>query len=344
MTLLLSTVRRAGALLAGLAALALAAQAAAVENFRLSSLGTGTSPYIVNTTFANIVNEKLPEYQVQVNATGTATRHSVEAAMGRLDLFMLTPGMYYTMTRGIGPYQRVPNSKELAGNLRTLLNYPLGFYHVISYADSGIREFSQLKGKRVYPGPPGGLARTIAESLIKAVTGYEPGKDYEVVSLGWDAAAQSFQDGHIDVYVNTTLTPSPVIQQMALARDIYIIGIPDEAVNAPALQALVKRAGYRFDFIPPDAYGENQANTAPARAVASVGGIAGRKDLPEEAVYKMVKAFWENVDARKGSIPILKHVTLENVFLDLNAPLHPGAIRYYREIGLDIPPVGLGHN
>jgi TRAP-type uncharacterized transport system substrate-binding protein len=75
--------------------------------------------------------------------------------------------------------------------------------------------------------------------------------------------------------------------------------------------------------------------------VASVGGLSARAELPKTAVYEMVKASWENVDARKGPIPIPKRVSLDTVFLDPNAPLHPGAIRYYRGIDRNIPEAGL---
>jgi TRAP-type uncharacterized transport system substrate-binding protein len=91
---------------------------------------------------------------------------------------------------------------------------PMGAYHITTFADSGITRLEELKGKRVYLGPPGGAAYVTTSRLIEAVTGMKPDKDYEVARLGWDAASQSFQDGHIDVYFNPTLAPSPVISQM----------------------------------------------------------------------------------------------------------------------------------
>lgn len=173
--------------------------ATAAENLRLSTLGPGTSPYVVMNTFANIVNEKLPEYSIEVNATGAATRHAIETAMGRSQFFMSSPNLHHLMQTGTGPYTKVKGAAKLSENLRSLFNFPMGFYHVATFGDSGVESFEDFKGKRIFLGPPGGVAYETARLLIEAMTGYKAGEDYDVVSLGWDAASQSFQDGHIDV-------------------------------------------------------------------------------------------------------------------------------------------------
>jgi TRAP-type uncharacterized transport system substrate-binding protein len=58
-------------------------------------------------------------------------------------------------------------------------------------------------------------------------------------------------------------------------------------------------------------------------------------------IYAVTKAFWENLEARAKSTPMLRQIKLEDAFLDINAPLHPGALRYYPEQGLDIPAAAL---
>lgn len=319
------------------AAALLGAGAASAENFRLSTLGPGTSPYVVMSTFANIVNEKVPNAQVQVNATGAATRHVVETAMGRSEFAMMSPSMVPMMQNNVGPYKRVPQAPELVTDLRLVLNFPLGYYHIITFADSGITSLEQIKGKRVFLGPPGGAGTLIAARFIKGLTGYEAGKDYTTADLGWDAAAQSFQDGHIDVYVNPTLAPSPVIQQIAMLNRIRLLGMPDPLPPNEDLHKLINRPGGQVGTIPAGAYGEGQVNREDVRTIMSISGIVTRANVPEETIYRMTKAFWENLDSRKGQIPVLKNITLENALEEANLPLHPGAVRYYREVGLEIP-------
>lgn len=315
--------------------------ASAAENLRMSTLGPGTSPYIVMNTFATIVNDQLEDYAIQVNATGAATRHAVETAQGRSDFFMSSPNLYHMMATETGPYSEAKGVGALAGNLRTVFNFPMGYYHVATFADSGVEGFDDIEGKKVFLGPPGGAAYQTARLYIEGITGFKPEEDYDVVSLGWDAASQSFQDGHIDVYFNPTLPPSPAISQITLTNEIRLLGIPDDKLEDPALQPLFDRPGYRVGVIPADAYGDSLVNEGDIRTIGVTVGLVANKDVPEEAVYAMTKAFWEGLEARAAQIPVLKNITLDDVFLDINTPLHPGAERYYREIGLEIPEEAL---
>ena len=178
----------------GAAALAaLPGGAFAKDILRMSTLGPGTSPNLVMTTFASIVNGALPDYEIQLNATGAATRHVLEVAMGRSDFCMSSPAIHALMRRQAAMYEKIEQAPELVNNLRTVLNFPMGVYHIAVYDSSGITSMDQIAGKRVFLGPPGGAAYATMARLFKAVAGLEEGTDYEAVKLGWDAAAAAFQ-------------------------------------------------------------------------------------------------------------------------------------------------------
>ncbi|MCP5367430.1 MAG: TAXI family TRAP transporter solute-binding subunit [Hyphomicrobiales bacterium] len=325
----------AAVLAAGLVAAGAAAQAK--EFVKLSTLGPGSSPYLVMSTFANIVNQSVPDLEVQVNATGAATKHAVQAAEGKIDLFMSSPLVHTFMMGKKAMYQKMDNAPELAKNLRTLFNFPIGIYHFVVYADSGIQDMKDIKGKTVFLGPPTGAASRVTAGLIKAVTGYEEGKDYKAVKMGWGAASQAFQDKQLDVYCNPTNAPSPVISQVALTNKIRILGLSDADLKNPAVRKLIDRPGGGEGTIPAGVYGKNQVNTEGAKSVASWVGIGAGKHLSDEAAYNMVKAFWTKVPTMEGDAPWLRNLKVENAFTQINIPLHPGAARYYKEIGLTIP-------
>nr|WP_067292079.1 TAXI family TRAP transporter solute-binding subunit [Marinobacterium profundum] len=317
--------------------LTLATPSAAAQNMRMSTLGPGTSPYVVMNTFANIINEKLPEYSIQVNATGAATRHAVETAMGKSQFFMSSPNLHHLMQTETGPFSKAKGVGKQSEKLRALFNFSMGYYHIATFADSGINDFEDLKGKRVFLGPPGGVAYQTSRMIIEAMTGFKADEDYTVVGLGWDAAAQSFQDGHIDVYFNPTLPPSPVMSQVVLTNSIRLLSLPLDTSNNPGLQALLKRPGYGLGTIAAGTYGENQLTPGDINTVGVTVGIVTNQDLSEETAYKMTKTFWENIGERAQQTKMLRNITLENALVDLNIPLHPGAERYYREVKLDIP-------
>lgn len=314
------------------------APATAQQFLRLATLGPGSSPYMVMSTFAQIVNEALPDVEIQVNATGAATQHALEAGAGQLDFFMWSASVHANMMAGTAMYANVPQAPELSQHLRAVFAFPLGVYHITTFADSGIMSLDDLRGKTVFLGPPGGGATAIMQNVVRAATGMEPGTDYEQVQLGWDAAAQAFQDGRIDVYVNSTLVPSPVIQQIALTRQIRFLGLTPEQMALPAMQRILNRPGGLLGEIPARAYGDNQVNTEAVQTLGSTVGIGVGEHVDADTVYRVTKAFWEGAAAMRDTTPWLRQVTIEDALRDLNLPLHPGAARYYREIGVTIPP------
>ncbi len=324
--------------LAMAAGLATASLPAAADDFlTLATLGPGSSPYLVMSTFAQMVDEELDDVSIQVNATGAATQHAMQSAAGQLDLFMWSASVHDAMIKGDAMWARVPQAPDLSKNLRAIFAFPLGLYHIVTYADSGIMELEDLAGKRVFLGPPGGGATAIMQRVVEGATGLKAGEDFEQVNLGWDAATQAFQDGRIDVYINSTNAPSPVIQQLTLSREVRFLGLTDEQMQKAPLQAILNRPGGTLGEIPAGLYGDNQVNEAAVRTLGSTVGIGVGQHVDEEVVYRITKAFWDAIPAKQQNAAWLRNIQIDNAFQDLNLPLHPGALRYYEEIGKEIP-------
>ena len=320
------------------AAAFVAQPAAATEYVKMSTLGPGSSPNLVMTTFATIVNQKTGgAIEVQVNATGAATKHAIEAAQGKIDLFMFSPLVHSFMMQKKAMYAKVANAPELAQKLRGLFAFPIGVYHMATYADSGITSLQDLKGKKVFLGPPSGAATRVMGGLVTAVTGYKSGADYDAVKLGWGAAAQAFQDGQLDVYMNPTNAPSPVFQQVALTRKIRFLGIPRDKLQDPKVKALYDRPGGALGVLPKGTYGKNQVNDSDVIVIKSVVGIGAGEQVKTDVVYTMLKTFWENIGAESKGTPWLRQIKLQDAFEQMNVKLHPGAVKYYREVGMKIP-------
>jgi len=314
----------------------------AKELLRMSTLGPGTSPNLVMTTFASIINRALPDYEIQVNATGAATRHVLEVAMGKTAFCMSSPSVNALMTNQKAMYEKMDQAPELAKKLRAVLNFPMGVYHIAVYESSGITSLDQIAGKRVFLGPPGGAAYATMESLFKSVTGLEAGTDYEAVKLGWDAAAASFQDGNLDIYCNPTNAPSPVLTQIAVTNPIRFLGIPEDKMETEGVKTLTSRPGFGPGTLPAGAYGDNQMNDSDTTTLRVTVGIVTNEDAEEQMIYDMTKTFFEGVAEMQDSAPWLKAVNPEGAVADLNMALHPGALRALEELGVTIPAVGRG--
>jgi TRAP transporter TAXI family solute receptor len=327
------------AALAGFATVALSTGAFAAEKLKMATIDPGSSAYLVMTTMSNIVNDKQSDYEITVDATGAATKHMVEVASGKIDLCMVSPTVYQFMKNGKAMYSKLEKAPELSKNLGLIFWFPYGAYHVVTYADSGMMSLKDIKGKKVFLGPPGGGAWNTANAWIESMTGYKAGEDYENVKASWGAALQAFQDRQIDVYINGGIPPYPQIEQLALTSKLRILGPTKAEVDAAsdAMLAPTRGPGRTLDVIPAGIYGDGVVNSEDVYEVGSTVGVGVRMDLPEDTVYEITKVFWENLPEVQKTTPFMRKVTLDGLKKSSAMPLHPGAIKYYKEIGIEIP-------
>ena len=306
--------------------------------YKFGSFPPGTTPFIVNTAWANAANKYVPGVEVQISATGAATQHMLLASEGKMDFFMSAPTGYWLMYKQIGPFKKLTDGPARTRKLAMIFSYPIGVYHFVVYAESGIKELKDIKGKKVFLGPPGGVATRNTELLIEAMTGYKPGKDYSQVKMGWAAAASAFQDRKFDVWIPTTNAPSPQVQQIALQNKIRLLSLDRSKFDHPAAKEYFKQPARLVTELSPDVYGKNLANTKPIVATGAYVGLGTRADLPEDLIYKMTKAFWEHIDEAHAMAPWMKSaINKQQALASVAGTVHPGAAKYYKEIGLTIP-------
>src|SRR5690606_38052908 len=101
----------------------------------------GSTPYLVMSTFAQLVGGKI-DGEIQVNATGAATQHAIDTANGDLDFYMWSASVHAAMVQGTAMYAQIPQASELSENLRAVFAFPLGLYHIVTYGDSDVRSLS----------------------------------------------------------------------------------------------------------------------------------------------------------------------------------------------------------
>ncbi|MBL4727685.1 MAG: TAXI family TRAP transporter solute-binding subunit [Rhizobiaceae bacterium] len=326
--------------LAGAIAMTLASPLAAKDiKLKMATNAPGTSPYLAMTTMATIVNQALPDVNIQVDATGAATKHMIEVAQGKLDMSMTAPIIYKFLKNGSVMYKKLPNAAELAENLRLLYWFPLGQFHYVVYADSDIKTPADIKGKKVFLGPPGGGAYNASARIMKFMAGYEAGKDYEPVNASWASALQGFQDRQFDVYTAAGIAPFPQLEQLSLTSKLRIIGLTKDEFNAnEGMRAYInEHVGEEIGIIKAGIYGDGVVNKEDTYTLAGLVGITARADLDEDTVYRITKAYWEGAKEAMKTQPWLNSITLEGGVIDGGMKLHPGALRYYDEIGLEIP-------
>ena len=317
--------------------LSFSATALADKYYKMDGGGQGGSMGTLATAFSNIAHKKADGITVQVSMGKPGVRSVMDAAAGRVDFYLAGPSMTEWLRNGQRMFKKIKNPAQKFAKLRIVLMFPAGAYHAMVYADSGIKTFRDLKGKKVWVGPKNGAITMVSLAVINGASGLKPGKDFKVVFLDPRAGTQAFQDRQVDFIMAPTSVPSPMVAQIALINKIRLLDLPEAALKHPKIAFMMKLPGRTLETIQPDAYGKNQVNEKPVTALGTWMNIGTHVGVDAEGVYQITKAFWENIDELYAVAAWSRAITRETAFKEANMPLHKGAYRYYKEAGFKIP-------
>lgn len=296
----------------------------------------GGGSYLAMVGLSTVV-AKNTNHTIEVNAGIPVSKSMVKSAKGGLDLTGLVLALVPLMQQGKGPYAKLENSSELAGNLRSILAHPSGMFHVVTFEKSGIRTLADLKGKKVYTGPARSAMRSTGTSLIKSDTGYEAGVDYEILDLDLQGGQQAFLDGHVDVWVRPAPLGGAMIEQVGVSRNIRILGMSEEGINSEIAKMYQKDPGASIDVIPANTY-SGQINDGPVKTMGFWLGMGVNAQADEQTIYEITNAVINNLETFKSTGGVLfDQLSRDTLLSYLNIPLHPGAYRAYQEAGISVP-------
>lgn len=307
---------------------------ASAQIYKGETAGVGDPVHTVFVAFANQAGKA--GVQVEVNAGQTLTKSMLKGAKGQIDFFSSVPVLVNLMSGQKAMYSKIDEAPELAKNLRSIIGFKAGAYHPVTLAGSGITDWADIKGKTVFTGPPAGSASRTSESLIRIITGYEAGKDYKAVRLSWGEGYAALADGKINMMVRPAEIGSANIERFGLSGEFRVLSIPDEVRDSEEMQKLFGQPGRGIMSFDGGIY-KGQQTSGTITALGFFQFVGTHAGVDEEVVYKATKSFWENLDEVHATAFFLKEVTKESAFTSINAPLHPGALRYYEEAGFDIP-------
>lgn len=325
-------------------------EAAETRSYRMITLTPGSTNYEIMVAFAEAARKYVPDTTIELDSNTSLTDAMLQLAQDKVDFVTVVWDFAQSMSEGNYEFENAPNAAALFKNLRGVFYFPTGVPHFLTFADSGIKAFHDLKGKTIFIGSPHGKSADFFKKFILDYTGLAAGVDYFLSNATFTQAYQDFWNGKIDAVVYFGSSPRDKVQIAAIARKVRVIGIPESELQAqPALRAALSGPGRSIGCIPTDFYGPNQQNEEPQCYHRIWLGVATRKTLSDDLVYAVTKAFWgniedfytkeywENIGNANSERSIQRSVALENALSQMNIPLHPGAERYYREQGLSIP-------
>ncbi len=262
-------------------------------------------------------------FRCSVESTGGSVINLNKINSGDLDMGIAQSDWQFHAFNGTSRFKDQGPMK----NLRSVFSIHPEPFTVVARAASGIGVFEDLRGKRVNIGNPGSGQRGTMEVLMKA-QGWTK-DDFQAVSeLRSRDQSSALCAGQIDAMVFTVGHPSQSIKEATTSCDSVIVD-----VSGPVIDKLVQdNEYYRTTVIPAGMY---RGNPDDVRTFGVVATFVASAATPADAVYTVVKAVFENFEAFKTLHPAFKTLGKADMIKNgLSAPLHPGAVKYYKEAGL----------
>jgi uncharacterized protein len=309
------------------AALALGVSAAsATAQTTFVSVGTGAISglyYPVGRALCDLVNRERRAHGVRCSAEPTSgSGYNVDGLRaGELDLALVQSDVQYAAYQGRGSWEGAPYS-----GLRSVLSLYPELVTVLARPGAQVGDVKSLKGKRVDIGRPGSGAHATWEA-IEAALGWSRADLRLAAELKPDSAGFALCANEIDASVQIVGHPSTWLAQRIDECDLGLV-----SVDGPAISELVAgRPYYRLGEIPAGVYGDSAATPTFGVSATLVASAA----LPDDVAYVFAKSVIEGVDQLRNLRPALGTLEpKEMVSASLTAPLHPGAERAFRELGL----------
>lgn len=296
-------------------------QAPSGERPKFLTIGTaaaGAAFYPIGIGMADVITN-----QVGVSTTAQVTGGAIEniglVQDGTVDMAITMGNTAQQAYEGTGDYEGQPYDKlsALYGGLSK------GVFHVVVMDDSPIQTMADLKGKRVVMGPAGNGGISVAQDVWEQ---YGFGlDDVSATYISYTDGISSLTDGNCDAVVIQSAAPAAAIQELAASGK----GFRFVPVDADVAERLCEERAYFGSMtLSKDTYG----NAEDTLVMYINTLVIIRADLDADLVYDITKALFENLDTIKESHPAAKGLTVEGA-VRTPIPLHPGAERYFKEIG-----------
>ncbi|MCW5587028.1 MAG: TAXI family TRAP transporter solute-binding subunit [Chromatiales bacterium] len=299
---------------------------ASAETFITIGTGGVTGVYYpTGGAICRLVNKGRKEHGVRcsVESTGGSVYNLNTIRAGELDMGVAQSDWQYHAYHGTDKFAEQGANAEL----RAVFSIHPEPFTVVARADSGIKTFDDLKGKRVNIGNPGSGQRGTME-VVMAAKGWT-NDDFKLVSeLKAAEQSQALCDNKIDAMVYVAGHPNGSIKEATTSCDTVLV-----PVTGPEIDKLVAvNSYYRKAVIPGGMYTGSPDDVSTFGVAAT---FVSSTKTPAETVYQVVKAVFDNFDDFRKLHPSFEHLTKEEMVREgLSAPLHDGAMKYYKEAGL----------
>lgn len=307
------------------ASLAMGSMSAHAED-KFVTIGTGGQTgvyYVVGQSICQLVNRDTAKTNVKCNApsTGASVANLNAIADKQMEMGIAQSDWQYHAYNGSSSFEGKKNDK-----LRAVFSIHPEPFTVMARTDAKIANFDDLKGKRVNVGDPGSGTRATM-NVILAAKGWTD-KEFKVASELKPAEMASVMcDNNLDAITYNVGHPNGALKEAAASCDAHLVPVTGEAID----KLVADHPYYAKATIPGGLY---KGTDNPVDTFGVYATLVTSADVDADRVYTVVKAVFDNFDRFKRLHPAFENLKEEEMIKNaLSAPLHEGAIRYYKERG-----------
>lgn len=309
---------------AALAAMTMTANVQAAEE-KYVTIGTGGQTgvyYVAGQSICRFVNRDTKTHGIKCNAPasggGVANVNGIRS--GEFNMGVMQSDHQYKAMEGLTPFN------DKMEDIRALFSLQSEVFTVLARRDAHIAKLDDLKGKRVNVGNPGSGQRDTLEEIMA-----QKGWDRSVFSLAAELKpaeqASALNDNNIDAMTYFVGHPNGAIQEATTTVDAVLVPITGPEID----ELLAEKSYYTKAEIPGGLY---KGNDTPTQSIGGKAVISASANTSPELVYQVVKSVFDNLDRFKRLHPAFNDLDEQDMIkAGLSAPLHEGAVRYYKERG-----------
>ncbi len=294
------------------------------QNLTLATGSSGGTYYALGGAMATAWTNTLDAITVSAISTGASAENMNLINSGEADLGISMNSIADDCWNGNNGFADIGEQQ----NFSTIgVVYPEVF-QIVADASKDVHSLSDLKGMTVAVGPVGSGTASASEIVFNAA-GMDINKDISAQRDSFSDATAKMQDNLLDASCAVLAVPASAITELETSKKISFVDISDEE-----LENIQSSFPYYSRFVIPAG---TYSNTEDINTVTCKAALYCRKDMDEDTVYYLTKAFYENADTIAAVHTAGQYISTETALEGLTTPLHPGAIKYYEEIGLEIP-------
>lgn len=300
--------------------LCLTFSAHAAEFINILTGGTSGVYYPLGVSLSQIYAKAIPDSKTSVQATKASAENLNLLQAGRGEVAFTLGDSLSDAWKG----EEEAGFKAPLKKLRTIAALYPNYIHFVAAADSGIKSLADIKGKRISVGAPKSGTELNVRKILKAA-GYSY-KDFDKVEyLSYAESVELMKNRQLDVTLLSSGLGVSALRDLAASQKIVFLTIPTDIV------AKINDPAFQVGIIPAKTY---EGQDADVSTIAIQNYLATREGVSTDMVYTMTKSMFENLDQMIAAHAAAKAIKKENAAKAPPAPLHPGAEKYYREVGL----------